>query len=246
MKIQGIGTEKVEDELKILLPEIKVARMDADTVRGKEGHQRIMEKFERAEIDVLVGTQMITKGLDFENIGLVGILSADALMNFPDFRVNERAYQLLHQVSGRTGRKNDVGKVMIQALNTQNITLQWFLRQDIDAYYDEELKFRQSLLYPPFARLIHIEVKHKKPETAVAAANWLQQKLLPALGKFVLGPSTPAIDRVKNYYRRELLIKITKSNSNLKETKALLQQYLKELPTVKGCSQVVVDVDVDC
>ncbi|MEY2829599.1 MAG: primosomal protein, partial [Bacteroidota bacterium] len=246
MKIQGVGTEKVEDELKILLPKITVARMDADTVRGKEGHQRIMEKFERAEIDVLVGTQMITKGLDFENIGLVGVLSADALMSFPDFRVNERAYQLLHQVSGRTGRKNNNGKVIIQALNTSHSILHWFLKQDIDAYYDEELKFRQLLLFPPFVRLIHIQIKHKNLQTAIDAANWLQQKLFPALGKFVLGPSKPAIDRVKNYYIRELLIKVTKSNNNLKETKALLNQNLKELPTIKGYSQVIIDVDVDC
>jgi primosomal protein N' (replication factor Y) len=173
-------------------------------------------------------------------------LSADALMSFPDFRVNERAYQTLHQVSGRTGRKNNNGAVMIQALNIKNSTLQWFLRQDIDAFYDEELKFRQTLLYPPFARLIHVEIKHKNLQTAIDAANWLQQKLYPALGKFVLGPSKPAIDRVKNYYIRELLIKITKSNSNLKETKALLNQCLKELPTIKGYSQVIIDVDVDC
>ncbi|MFM2225569.1 MAG: primosomal protein [Bacteroidota bacterium] len=246
MKIQGVGTEKVEDELKILLPELRIARMDADTVRGNDGHQRMMDKFEKGEIDVLVGTQMITKGLDFENIGLVGVLSADALMSFPDFRVNERAYQTLHQVSGRTGRKNNNGAVMIQALNIKNSTLQWFLRQDIDAFYDEELKFRQTLLYPPFARLIHVEIKHRKAETAVAAANWLHQKLLPALGKFVLGPSVPAIDRVKNYYRRELLIKINRNQSGLKETKTLLRQCLAEMPTVKGFGQVVADVDVDC
>jgi primosomal protein N' (replication factor Y) (superfamily II helicase) len=246
MKIQGVGTEKVEDELKILLPELRIARMDADTVRGNDGHQRMMDKFEKGEIDVLVGTQMITKGLDFENIGLVGVLSADALMSFPDFRVNERTYQTLHQVSGRTGRKNNNGAVMIQALNIKNSTLQWFLRQDIDAFYDEELKFRQTLLYPPFARLIHVEIKHRKVETAVAAANWLHQKLLPALGKFVLGPSVPAIDRVKNYYRRELLIKINRNQTGLKETKALLRQCLAEMPTVKGFGQVVADVDVDC
>ncbi|MEN9522542.1 MAG: primosomal protein [Bacteroidota bacterium] len=245
MKIQGVGTEKIEDELKILLPEIRIARMDADSVRTQDGHQRILEKFERGEIDVLVGTQMITKGLDFENIGLVGVLSADALLNFPEFRINERTYQILHQVAGRTGRKNGNGKILIQALNIKHPTLQWFVRQDLEAFYDEELKFRHTLLYPPFARLIHIEIKHKKVETAVAAANWLQQKLLKVFGKFVLGPSVPAIDRIKTYYRRELLIKITKS-SNLKETKTIINQFIQELPHEKGFAQVIVDVDVDC
>ena len=245
MKVQGFGTEKIEDELKILLPKIRVARMDADTMRSKDSHSKVLQKFEKGEIDVLIGTQMITKGLDFDNISLVGVLSADNLLGFPDFRVNERAYQILHQVAGRSGRKNNAGKVMIQALNVNHPVLQWFLKNNLAGFYDYELQFRQNLLYPPFTRLIHIEIKHKQVQKAEAAANWLHEKLLPSLGKQLLGPGTPGIEKMKNLYRRELLIKLSKHTDILKETKALIRQFLVELPTVKAFGQVLTDVDVD-
>ncbi len=245
MKVQGFGTEKIEDELKILLPKIRVARMDADTMRSKDSHSKVLGKFEKGEIDVLIGTQMITKGLDFDNISLVGVLSADNLLGFPDFRVNERAYQILHQVAGRSGRKNNAGKVMIQALNVNHPVLQWFLKNNLAGFYDYELQFRQNLLYPPFTRLIHIEIKHKQVQKAEAAANWLHEKLLPSLGKQLLGPGTPGIEKMKNLYRRELLIKLSKHTDILKETKALIRQYLFELTSVKAFGQVLTDVDVD-
>jgi len=245
MRIQGFGTEKVEDELKLLLPEARIARMDADTVRGKEAHNKIIKAVEDREIDILVGTQMITKGLDFDHIKLVGVLSANSLMSFPDFRVVERAFQLLTQVGGRSGRKNEQGKVLIQTLNTKFPVLEYVLRHDYHGFYEYELAQRKRFFYPPFSRLIHIRILHKKPEIVIAAAEWLQQQLLPDLGTSLLGPSKPGIDRIKNQYIREFLIKLERKSEVITKAKWVVEEKLQELKLISKFKQVYFQIDVD-
>ncbi len=245
MRIQGFGTEKIEDELKLLFPEARVARMDADNVRGKEAHNRIIKSVEEGRVDILVGTQMITKGLDFDHIKLVGVLSADNLMSFPDFRVVERAFQLLTQVGGRGGRKHEQGAVIIQSLNCKYPVLDFVIRHDYEGFYQYELAQRQKFFYPPYCRLIHLRLLHKNAETVIAASNWLKQELDSFLGPRILGPSKPGIDRIKTLYIREFLFKLERKSEYIKEVKTMLQQKIQELKTQSRFKQVQVRIDVD-
>ncbi len=243
--IKGFGTEKIEDELQIYLPEVKVARMDWDTVKGKHGHEKIIAAFASEEVDILVGTQMVTKGLDFDNVGLVGVLSADQMLHFPDFRATERAFQLLLQVSGRAGRKKKKGKVLIQAFNTDHPVLKEVQKNDFNAFFSRELKERSDFAYPPFHRLIKIQIKHKKPDVADKAAKFMSESLKNKLGNRILGPSVPGISRVRTYYLRDIVVKLGKNNEQLNYSKKLLQDLSSYLKSQKGYSSVRVIIDVD-
>ncbi len=245
LTLKGFGTEKIEDELQIFLPDAKIGRMDLDTVRGKNAHARIINDFEEGKIDILVGTQMVTKGLDFERVGVVGVLSADQLMQFPDFRAAERAFQLMLQVAGRAGRKHKQGKVIIQAYNASHAVIQEVLAGDYQAFFRREIQERHDFRYPPFNRLIRITLKHKKPQVVNDSmrlyAHWIKQQL----GDSVIGPAVPYVGRVRSYYLLDLLIKLDRDAKRIKFAKAQIRKATEKLHLTQGYSNVRVSVDVD-
>lgn len=245
MKVQGFGTERVEDELQELLPKARIARMDADQVKNKEAHHQLIDAMEQGEVDILIGTQMVTKGLDFEKVQLVGVLSADNLLNFPDFRVVERAYQLLTQVSGRSGRHEGRGKVLIQTRKTDYPVLYYVFHHDYKGFYNFEINQRRRFAYPPFTRMIHIQVQHKLPETAVAAGEWLRKRWEGNMGKRLLGPSKPGIDRLKGLYIREFLVKVERKPGVMQDIKAEILSGLEALTAMKKFKSVTFRIDVD-
>lgn len=243
--IKGFGTEKIEDELQIYLPDVKVMRMDWDTVKGKEGHDRIIKKFERKEVNVLVGTQMVTKGLDFDNVGLVGVLSADQMLHFPDFRASERAFQLITQVAGRAGRKKKQGRVVIQAFNTGHPVLKEVMGNNFEEFIKREMRERYDFLYPPFYRLIQIQLKHKKSDILAKAAQFVADRLRVKLGERVLGPAVPGVARVRTYYLMDIMIKLGLNSKGLNYTKNLIREVQEELKTQKKIAYVRLSVNVD-
>ena len=245
LTLQGFGTEKIEDELKIFLPDAKIGRMDLDTVKGKNAHARIIGEFEDGKIDILVGTQMVTKGLDFERVGVVGVLSADQLLQFPDFRASERGFHLMRQVAGRAGRKHRQGQVVIQAFNTAHPVIKEVIDGNYPAFFHRELTERSQFGYPPFVRLIRITLKHKKPQVVNDAmrlyAHWLKQ----ALGEWVLGPAVPYVGRVRTYYLLDVLIKIGRNPQKIKFAKHHIRQASDKLKQTQGFSNVRISIDVD-
>ena len=245
LHLLGFGTEKVEDELKIFLPQAKVGRMDLDTVRSKNAHAKIINDFEEGRIEILIGTQMVTKGLDFDNVGVVGILSADQLLQFPDFRAAERAFQLMVQVSGRAGRRKKRGKVIIQTYNPSHPVIQEVLANDYTGFYGREIQERQSFVYPPFVRLIKISLKHKKPEVLNKATQVFSQHLKGQLGDWVIGPAIPYISRIRTYYLMDFLIKLEKDARKMKFAKDKIADAIHHMQQTEGYSGVRVSVDVD-
>ncbi|OKL39672.1 replication restart helicase PriA [Pontibacter flavimaris] len=246
LKSMGFGTEKVEDELKLLLPDAEVQRMDLDTTKKKNSYQQIISDFETGRTNVLVGTQMVTKGLDFENVSLVGILNADTIINFPDFRAHERAYQLFVQVSGRAGRKGKPGSVIIQTRDPLQPIFNKVISNDYLTLYEHEIEERLRFGYPPFTRMIRITVKHADDKIAENAAIVLSKELTDRLGKQqVLGPEVPYIFKIRNLFLQEIHIKLPRDTTNLKAAKGQIAQAifnLKLLPDFKGI-RVVADVD---
>lgn len=245
LQLRGFGTEKIEDDLKIYLPEAKIGRMDYDTVKGKHAHATIINDFEEKRLDILVGTQMVTKGLDFDNVGIVGVLSADHLLQFPDFRSSERAFQLITQVSGRAGRKHKRGKVIIQAFNTKHPIIKEVTENDYLGFYQRELEERQSFQYPPYHRLIEITLKHKKADLLNDATGFLSQVLKSKMGKRVLGPSIPGVPRVRGQYLLVILIKVEKNPAQIKLAKTIITEATALMNARKGCSSIRVNIDVD-
>lgn len=242
----GLGTEKIEDDLKILLPEARVQRMDLDTTRRKDAYQKILQDFENHQIDILVGTQMISKGLDFDNVSLVGIFDADRMLNFPDFRAHERAYQIMTQVSGRAGRKDKIGKVLIQTNNQEQQILHWVIKNDYDRMYLAEIEEREYFFYPPFTRLIKLTTRHEDRKISQEAAKLLGHKLVDKLGRGrVLGPEPPVINRIRNKFLFTLLIKIEREDVNLKAVKQFIYDKVEEVITSRTYKKVQIVVDVD-
>lgn len=240
---KGFGTEKVEDELKILLPQARISRLDLDNTRSKYAFQQILNDFEDGNIDILVGTQMVTKGLDFSNVTLVGILDADSLFRYPDFRAFERSYQLMVQVSGRSGRRSERGKVIIQTASPRHKIIGMVLQNDYKAFYQSEIDERRQFNYPPFYRLINIHLKHKNEEYLAETAAGFASLLKARLGKRVLGPQIPVVARVRNQYIRDLLIKIDRENDSISKVKEIFSICLAELKTRHKSLLVQVDVD---
>lgn len=243
--LQGFGTEKIEAELQVILPEATIARMDMDTVKSKFAHNRLIQSFEEGEIDILIGTQMVTKGLDFANVGMVGILSADQLMQYPDFRAGERAFQLMTQVSGRAGRRARQGQVFIQSMNISSPVLIDILENETERYYERELSEREQFKYPPFKRLIRISLKHVDADTVNQAANSLKDNLFPIFGDRLKGPAVPYIGRVRNNYLIDFLLKLDNGNSKLQEAKVMLLGAQQLLKNNKFFSSVRFIIDVD-
>lgn len=241
---KGFGTEQIEAEAKILFPEHKIGRMDLDTTRGKYGYEKIITALEQQEIDILVGTQMLTKGLDFRNVKLVGIMNADNMLNFPDFRAHERSFQLMLQVSGRAGRTEKRGKVLIQTYNPYHKIVQQVSTNDYKGMFEEQLQERYNFKYPPFYRLIKITFKHKDYNKVELASDWFAKSLRQVFKANILGPEFPPISRIRNQYHKNVLIKIPQAQS-LGKTKAAIKKINSSFEAVKDFRAVRVIINVD-
>ncbi len=242
---KNFGTEKIEEQVLEFFPDAKVARMDYDSVKGKNAHDALIKQFEQQRIDILVGTQMVVKGLDFEHVNLVGIVDADGILNFTDFRVNERAFQLMEQVSGRAGRKNADGKVIIQVSNLKHPILQFVKAHNYFELYTFEIDNRKQFGYPPFTRLIRINFKHKEKHIAEEAANVFSNGIKAQFGNYLMGPSQPVVDRVRNQYIWEILLKLPKDNRLIHQSKIAIMQQSLILQTHKRYRSVHIITDVD-
>ncbi|WP_026726605.1 replication restart helicase PriA [Flavobacterium sasangense] len=241
---KGFGTEQIEMELKTFFPEKNIGRMDQDTTRGKFGFEKIIDSFKNREIDVLVGTQMLAKGLDFDNVTLVGILNADNLLNQPNFRAYERAYQMMMQVSGRAGRSEKKGKVVIQTYNPYHNTIQQVLGNDYIGMYKEQIYERQNFKYPPFFRLVKLTLKHRDFDKLKEGSMWIYNVLSQNLDMPVLGPEEPAINRIRNEYIRTIMVKIP-VQKHLGNTKKNIAKVLMSFEAVPQYRAIKVKVDVD-
>ncbi len=244
-KQKNFGTEKIEELVAETYPSAKVARMDHDTMKGKHNHDTLIKLFEQQKIDLLIGTQMIVKGLDFEHVNLVGILDADSLLYFADFRVNERAFQLMEQVSGRAGRKDDAGKVLIQVSNTHHPVLQFVQEHNYKALYEFDINSRQQYHYPPFSRLIHIQFRHKENHISEEAANIFTAGIKKDFEKYLTGPAQPVINRLRNKYLWDLLLKLPKNATLINQCKMQAEQQIAILKFNKRYRSVDIVVDVD-
>ncbi|MEJ7586072.1 MAG: helicase-related protein [Ferruginibacter sp.] len=242
---KNFGTEKIEEMIEEEFPSLKVARMDVDSVRGKSAHDNLIKLFEQQRIDILVGTQMVVKGLDFDKVSLVGILDADGLLSFADFRVNERAFQLMEQVSGRAGRKDEQGKVLIQATQVGHPILEYVQQHDYKKMYAFEIANRQQCFYPPFSRVIEITLKHKVKEVVEEAAHKLGLALKRDLNNFVLGPAAPVVARVRNQYLMEVLIKLPLDMKQIQRYKKLIRNHFNLLLAERQFKGVAMIADVD-
>lgn len=241
---KGFGTEQIQLELEGIYTDRKIMRMDRDTTQGKFGYEKIIDSFRTRETDILVGTQMLAKGLDFDNVGLVGILNADTMLYQPDFRAYERSFQLMTQVAGRAGRSAKRGKVIIQAYSPQHNIIQKVIANDYFSMYSQELKERQAFEYPPFYRLIKITLRHRDFEKLQDGSLWLYQSLKNTLRLTVLGPEEPPISRVRNQYIRTILIKIP-ARHNLKTIKAIITKNLNSFDAIAQYRAIKIGVNVD-
>lgn len=242
---KNFGTEKIEELVAETFPDAKIARMDYDSVKGKHDHDALIKLFEQQRIDILVGTQMVVKGLDFEHVNLVGIVDADGILNFTDFRVNERAFQLMEQVSGRAGRKHGQGTVLIQVSNTHHPVLQFVQHHNFKELYAYEIANRKQFSYPPFTRLIQVTFKHKEKHIAEEAANIMMQGLKANFGEQSNGPAQPVVDRVRNQYLWEILIKLPKDARLINQCKREIQQQIIIIQSNKRYRSVTILPDID-
>lgn len=241
---KGFGTEQVETELKALFPKHSIGRMDQDTTRGKYAYEKIIASFENEETDILIGTQMLTKGLDFRKVSLVGIMNADNLLNFPDFRAHERSFQLMLQVAGRAGRTKKRGKVLIQTYNPHHQIIQQVSTGNYAEMYKEQLEDRYQYQYPPYFRLIRLTLKCRDYSKTNEAAEWLARALENVFDRYVLGPEFPPVARIRNEYYKNILIKIPKKQS-LGKTKKMVHRILKTFNSIGAYRSVRVVVNVD-
>ena len=244
MVTRGFGTEKIEDEIKIVFPDARVSRMDQDTTRNKNSFNNIIRAFEERRIDILIGTQMISKGLDFENLTVVGVLNADNLLNYPDFRAHERSFQLMEQVSGRAGRRQKQGKVVIQTSDPANKIVRMVLRHDYLSMFKMQVDERMTFNYPPFCRMVRISIKHKEKTMLNYYSDILGGDLKEIFGKRVLGPESPVISQVQLWYIKTILIKIERERPPAK-AKQLIIEAIDRLEKEKGASSLRIAIDVD-
>jgi primosomal protein N' (replication factor Y) len=242
---RNFGTEKIEELLIEQFPNAKIARMDIDTVRGKNAHDVLIQQFEQKRIDILAGTQMVVKGLDFDNVDLVGILDADGLLSFADFRVNERGFQLMEQVSGRAGRKEATGKVLIQTIQPAHPVLALVKEHDYKRLYTEEIDKRKQFFYPPFSRLVHVTFKHKIREVVEKAALFFADGLKSKYDQYLVGPAEPVINRIRNQHLMELLVKLPRDAKFIAQCKKDMLEHVAILHQHKSFKSVTVVNDVD-
>lgn len=243
--MQGYGTERAEDELNSLYPDVSIGRFDYDTTRTKHAFENIIHDFSEGKIKILIGTQMVAKGLDFKNVKLVGILHADQMLNYPDFRSAEKAYQMMIQVSGRAGRRSTRGKVLIQTYRPDHPVITEVLGQDYDQFFLRELREREKFNFPPFCRLIRLTCRHKDADTLYQAGEKLYEMLNSALGQQVHRPQKPPVSRIKNYFIREILIKLDTDPKKMAKIKLHIRQLILRLTEIKEFKSVYVHADVD-
>ena len=242
---KNFGTEKIEEQLEEDFSKYRIARMDVDSVRGKTAHDNLIQLFEQRRLDILVGTQMVVKGLDFDHVNLVGILDADGLLSFADFRVNERAFQLMEQVSGRAGRKHARGKVLVQAVNVQHPVIALVQKHDYSSFYEFELPKRKEFSYPPFSRLIRLTLKHKDKEKVQAGSERLAALLKTDLKDYVVGPAAPVVGRLRNEYLMEILLKLPKETGMSMRYKKVIRNHISLLQSEAAYKSITIIVDVD-
>lgn len=241
---RGFGTEKVEDDIKTIFPEASVARMDLDTTRTRTAYEKIITDFEEGKTDILIGTQMVSKGLDFDHVSVVGILNADTMLNYPDFRAYERAYQLMAQVAGRAGRKNKQGRVVLQTRSIDHPIVSQVINNDYDAMVCSQLEERKLFHYPPFYRLIYVYLKHKNETLLDEMAHTMATKLRAVFDKRVLGPDKPPVARVQTLYIRKIVLKI-EHNASMADARQLLLQIQREMIEEPRFKSLIVYYDVD-
>lgn len=246
LKTMGSGTEMIEEELSLMLPSLKIKRMDLDTTRSKNAYQDIIDAFTNKEIDVLIGTQMVSKGLDFDHVKLVGVFDADRMIHFPDFRSHERAFQLITQVSGRSGRKSERGKVLIQTSDPEQPILHHIKEGHLDLFYTQELAERQNFKYPPYYRIIKVVFRHKEAQTVQQGAFRYLTFIQRTMGEErILGPIEPVINRIRNLYIQELIIKVEKNVKNLQSIKEYLAGSKEALLALPEFKSLLIHFDVD-
>ncbi len=242
---KGFGTEKIEDELQLLFGNARIARMDLDSTRSRNSFQVLLNDFEEGRIDILVGTQMVAKGLDFGNVSTIGIISADSMLNYPDFRAFERSFQMLSQVSGRAGRRAKQGKVIIQAYDTSHRVISQVVRNDYEEMFDTEILERRNFHYPPLYRLIQLDVKHKDLPKLVNIAASLAGILRSQFADRILGPEAPLIGRIRNYYIQTILIKVEKEGVSVQKIKDALRDIVTAFDADPANKGVYIQIDVD-
>jgi primosomal protein N' (replication factor Y) (superfamily II helicase) len=242
---RNFGTERIEEHLEEVFPKARIARMDIDSVRGKTAHDTLIQQFEQQRIDILVGTQMVVKGLDFEHVNLVGILDADSIIHFAEFRANERAFQLMEQVSGRAGRKDGEGKVLIQVADTAHPVLGYVKAHDYRLFFRNELPFRQQFGYPPYARVIRVTFRHRDKAIVEAAAGFFAITLKKEFPAYLIGPAEPVIARIRNQYLMELMLKLPKDGQTISFAKHVIRQQTAILHNDRKFRSVVIIPDVD-
>ena len=244
LNVKGMGTQQIEEQVNDLFPEYQVARMDWDSTRGKRSFDNIIDSFTQGEVQILVGTQMLTKGLDFKNVALVGVLNADPLLNFPEFRAHERSFQMLSQVAGRSGRFKEQGQVLIQSYTPEHPVLLQVINNDYEKLFSTQLRERKEYQYPPFFRLIRITLKSKDYYQVDQASQWLVNALNLSLQGSVLGPVDPPIARVRNLYHKQLLIKFL-DNASRNKIKEIVVSSLKSFEAIGAYRSIRVSIDVD-
>ena len=245
LEIGGKGTEQIEEEISELFPAARIARLDLDTMRTKHGFANVIASFENREIDILVGTQMVSKGLDFDNVGLVGILDADRLIYHPGYRSAERAYQLMTQVSGRAGRKDNDGKVILQTSNPTHPVVLWVLQHNYRSLFEAEIIARQQFAYPPFTKLLEFTLRCRDIKPLEQASLWLSNNFRKNVKADILGPAIPFVSKINNYYLREILVKPTHQTNSIPQMKLDLRNIIDEMKLIKEFKGVDVSVDVD-
>ncbi len=244
LKMVGFGTEKIEDDIAGIFPEKRVFRMDYDTTRSKNSYSQIITDFENGNIDILVGTQMVTKGLDFKNVGLVGVMDASQLLYFPDFRAYERAYQVMSQVAGRAGRDKKRGKVIVQSHQPEHWVILKVIENDYKGLYESEILERQEFNYPPFSRLIRVTVRHVDKALTERGANELASHLKQSFGEMIIGPEYSSVERIRNQYNLHIMIKFKRDMSHTR-IKNRLREVVEDFHSQPAMRPVRVVIDVD-
>lgn len=241
---RGFGTEKIEDDIRQLFPEARVARMDLDTTRSRTAYEKIISDFEEGRTDILIGTQMVSKGLDFDRVSVVGILNADSMLNYPDFRSHERAFQLMAQVAGRAGRRNRQGLVVLQTKSPDLPLIRQVLDNNYRELYEDQLTERRLFRYPPFYRLIYVYLKHRKEEVAEQAAAQMAAYLRNGLGDRVLGPDKPPVARIQALFIRKIMVKV-EQEASLQKIRLYLTEVQRAIVTDERFRTVNVYYDAD-
>lgn len=244
LRNRGFGTEKIEDDVKAIFPEARVARMDLDTTRTRTAYERIIHNFQQGRTDILIGTQMVSKGLDFDHVSVVGILNADSMMNYPDFRAYERAFQLMAQVAGRAGRKNKRGRVVLQTKSIDHPIIPQVMRNDFEGMVAGQLAERQLFRYPPYYRLVYVYLKHRNEQLLDVMAQTMAAKLRAVFGARVLGPDKPPVARIQTLFIRKIVLKI-ETNAPMARARQLLVQVQQEMVAEDRFKSLIVYYDVD-